>query len=153
MIVARVKLDFRRLLRRLGNEALDAIVERLLAGRQVSGAPVAPLEARQRGARTIRRRVLGVRVTFAADRGRPGIRTGSMLRAIARRSNVRVGRTSFKIRPPEEVWLRWFVFNFGSSRNRTPRTVSGMTAEQVSAGGAAVAAEGRVQIVRALNRR
>jgi len=163
--VARLRLDFRKLLREIANKAQDENLERLLSGRAVDGSDLAerksPDQAPSKG-RASRVRIFGVRVSLRELAGRLGVKTGAMLRDITRRANVKLSRTSFKIVPSPEVRTRWFAFVKGASRNlenanatsiQPARPVSGMTGDLIAEARDQVALEARAQFVNAVNQR
>ncbi len=151
--MGRVKLDFRRQLQATARRVQDGIVARLIAGQKVTGGPVAPTKDGE-GRRTTS---FGIRVALDAVR-RPGIRTGRMLRELAKRSNVKMKPTGFVIRPSAAL-LRWIVFNAGAKpSSRRPggqpaRPVGGMSGAEVGKATREVARAGRDQIVKGLRRR
>jgi len=147
------KFDFRALLRKIGGEALDATIARLLSGTAVRGGIVAPLKVEAGTAKTIRTRLKGLRFSLQKGRTTPGVETGDMLRQMNRRGNVRVTRTGFRILPPKAIQTKWFVFNVGRRRhgNQPARPVSGLTDAQIRAASEEIARDGREQLVRQAN--
>jgi hypothetical protein len=133
LLVGKLKLDLRKTLRAIAVDVQDAIVSRLVSGSSVSGEELAPQKEREHAQAIGRRkrvRVLGVRIALAGLAGKVGIKTGELLKGLQRRSNIRIGRVSFKIVPPAEVLARWNVLNKGDAR-QVARPVGGITGEQL----------------------
>lgn len=149
-----MKLDLRKTLRAIAAKVQDENLDRLLAGRQVSGGSVEPraVEPEPAGGRKKRVRILGIRVSLAELTVKVGVRSGDMLKDVTRRSNAKIGRVSFKIVPSPAVRQRWFAFNAGNSR-QPPRSISGLTDAQLAAAKDEVAVDARNQFVKALQRR
>lgn len=146
-------LDFRKELRAIANRVQDENARRLLAGSAVSGSPFADRrDESSSGPETrARARVFGVRISIRKIQ-RLGVATGAMLKDATRRSNVKLGRTSFRIVPSPEIRPRWFAFNAGRP-TQAARPFSGVSDDVLSDAAAELARAGRDQICAAINRR
>lgn len=149
-----MKLDLRKTLRAIATRVQDENQHRLLTGQQVSGAAVVPraVEPPSVSGRKKRVRILGIRLSLAEISLKVGVRSGEMLKDATRRSNMKIGRVSFKIIPSAAVRQRWFAFNAGT-RRQPPRSISGLTDAQLAAAKDEVAVDARNQFVKALQRR
>lgn len=145
-------LDFRKELRQIANAAQDANVTRLLAGEAVSGGTLEPPKS-EAGPSTSRRRVriFGSKIAVKNIQ-RLGIKSGDMLKDAGRRSNVKLGRTSFKIVPSPAIRARWFAFNAGT-KNAAARPFSGISDQLLTTAGSLIASAGKSQLVARLNKR
>jgi hypothetical protein len=148
------RVDLRKPLRAIATQVQEANVARLLGGQSVSGGDLAAAKVEPSGGKPGRRRirVFGVRHSLADLAGRVGVKSGEMLKDLARRGNQKIKRTGFKIVPSASVWTRFFVFNKGD-REQAARPVSGMTGEQLDDAAARVSTEARDQFVRNLKDR
>jgi hypothetical protein len=130
------KLDFRKLLRAIATAIQDENVQRLLAGVGVQGEELEPLKT-EHGQITSRRRirVFGARVSIR-DLHRLGVKSGDLLKDLTRRSNIKIGRTSFKIIPSAENLLKWRVFiagrvHAGAGGDQPARPAGGVSADRL----------------------
>ena len=163
--MSKLRLDFRKILREIGNRAQDENLERLLSGRTVRGEEVAqraPDTSGQIKGSKRRVRIFGVKTSVRDLAGNVGVKTGDMLKDVARRSNVKVSRLSFHITPGESQRLKWFVFVRGSTRStksganvstQPARPVSGMSGDLITESRAQIATAARDQFVAAANQR
>jgi hypothetical protein len=83
---------------------------------------------------------------------RLGIKSGDMLKDASRRSNIKLGRTSFKIVPSPAIRARWFAFNAGT-KNASARPFSGISDQLLTTAGSLIASAGKAQLVAKLNKR
>ena len=150
--MARLKFNFRAVLKEIAQGVQQRNLERLLVGERAGGGNIAPLRQStliRKSGKGVRARVLGQRATFAQ---RPGVATGFMMREMTRAGTIRIRKYSFKIIPRAEVMPRWFVFNAGRP-GQVARPISGMTPTQMEDAAKKIAKSGLVQITKALNKR
>lgn len=148
------KLDLRKLLRAIATQIQDDNLDRLLSGRTVDGGVVAPRVVRSLvgAGRAKRVRILGIRVSVRDLAGNVGVKTGAALKDVTKRSNIKIGRVSFKIIPSPEVRARWLTFQAGS-KHQVPRPTSGVSNERLKEANELLTGEARDQFVRAANSR
>lgn len=152
--MAKLKFDFRTTLREIANRIQDANQARLLGGQAIAGGPLAPDRVAAAPTKTRKRiRLDGIRVKLSELAGRVGVKTGDMLRDCVRRANVKLGRIAFRILPSQGLRLRWFVFNKGAQGRQVARAFSGIPGEVLDDAAAAIARQGRDQLVAAMNDR
>jgi hypothetical protein len=147
------KLDVRKTLRAIAIAIQDENAERLLAGIGVRGETLAPLSAEHGEIKSRKRvRVFGLRVQLR-DLHRLGIKSGDLFKDLTRRSNIKVGRTSFKIVPSGKNLLKWRVFISGrvsvgaGGGDQPARPAGGVSAERLAKATYQLCVESRNQIV------
>lgn len=157
--MAKFRPDFRKILREIATRAQDENADRLLSGASVDGGSLAPrvdhVAASTKG-RSKRIRLFGIRVRVRELTGHVGVKTGEMLRDLTKRSNIKIGRVSFKIVPSPGVRVRMYAFAKGVERgnhDQPARPFSGMTGALLEEARARIAQEARDQIAEALNDR
>lgn len=153
--MARLRFDFRKLLRSIANRTQDENQARLLASQGVNGEGIAARASEPVAAKSRRRIRLGPEGTRVAvkDLQRVGIRSGAMLADLTRRGNVKLGRTSFRIVPSPAVRAKYWAFVKGRRGGDQPaRPTGGMTDALLADAATQVAAVGRDQIVASLQR-
>ena len=125
----KVKFNFRKLFRKIAREVQQENLTRLLAGREITGSPVEPLATRTLATKstkkTMRLRVLGMRISLGDLLQRPGVRSGKMLKNLTKASNIKVRKNGFKIVPKDsEMVKRWIIYNAGAVRQPGARGAS-----------------------------
>ena len=154
--MARLRLDFRKVLRAVANRTQDENQARLLASQGVNGEGIAPRAVEPVVGKSRRRIRLGPEGTRVAvkDLQRVGIRSGAMLADLTRRGNARIGRVSFKIVPSPAVRAKYWAFVKGRRGGDQPaRPTGGMTDALLADAATQVATVGRDQVVASLQKR
>ena len=152
------KLDLRKTLRAIGQAIQDENVDRLLQGLTVDGGTVAPrvTTVTTPKGRQKRVRINGIRISVGELQGKPGVRSGDMLKDAGRRANIKVGRVSVKIIPSPAMRARWFAFMKGvnsGDHKQVARPVSGITDARMAAARDELARAAREQFVKLANQR
>lgn len=152
--MARLRLDFRKVLRAIANRTQDENQARLLESQGVNGEAISPRAVEPVVGKSRRRIRLGPEGTRVAvkDLQRVGIRSGAMLADLTRRSTIRLGRTSFRIVPSPAVRSRYWAWVKGRE-GQPARPTGGMTDALLADAATQVATVGRDQVVAALQKR